>query len=111
MPKPLFAVVLLVVLLAAVALAVALRGQRVPEAPGEPATHPLPAPPPPVVTAAPATFPAPAPALVAGIQPEVLQRFRQEAAAGDAAGQDNLASCYEQGLGVAADPAQAVLWY
>jgi len=51
------------------------------------------------------------PTVIAGIQPEVLARYRTEAAAGDAGAQDNLAVCYEQGLGLAADPAQAAFWY
>jgi hypothetical protein len=58
-----------------------------------------------------ATTPSPGPAVVAGIQPELLARYRAEAEAGDASAQDNLAVCYEQGLGLPADPLQAVRWY
>jgi hypothetical protein len=49
--------------------------------------------------------------MTAGIQPQVLARYRAEAEAGDAIAQDNLAVCYEQGLGMPADPVQAVRWY
>jgi TPR repeat protein len=106
MPRHLLPVVLLAALLAAVAAAAALRGQRVAESGALPG-RPLPAPPSPTASGTPAA----APALVAGIQPEVLARYRQGAAADDAMSQDNLASCYEQGLGVPADPAQAAIWY
>lgn len=101
---------LLVALLAAVAVAVALRGGHAADSTAAPAGHPVQAPAPSATTATPVA-PTASPALVAGIQPEVLSRYRTQAASGDAASQDNLAICYEQGLGVAADPAQAVTWY
>jgi localization factor PodJL len=49
--------------------------------------------------------------VVRGIQPGLLQRYRAEAAAGDAAAQNDLAVCLEQGLGVPADPSAAATWY
>ena len=51
------------------------------------------------------------PAVIGGIQPQVLEQYRAEAKVGDAAAQDNLAVCYEQGLGLPADPVQAAVWY
>ena len=128
MPRYHLPVVLAAALLVAVAVAVALRGQIVPESPGRVPEHPLqalqpplaggtPARPPSAAGATPAPLPAPPPAappvpiLTAGIQPDVLARYRREAEAGNAGSQDNLGSCYEQGLGLPANPLQAVVWY
>ena len=100
------ALVVLVVLLAAVGLALARRSAPVRDAVAA-APPALPA----VAVRDGIPHPAASPSLVAGIQPEVLLHYQQEAARGDAVAEDNLASCYEQGLGVVADATQAVSWY